>query len=90
MYVMYVRGVHRPTLMMVSKDSPANFNAMAPPACKLRDDTCVVVYPRVRSLSTVAPHRTAVVMSLSETWVGCFLVWKMMLIGQVGEPVLLL
>ena len=76
--------------MMVSDDSPASFNAMAPPACKLCDDTRFVVYPRVRSPSTVAPHCTAVVMSLLETRVGCFVVWKTMLIGHVGEPVLML
>ena len=87
---MYVRDVHWPTLMMVSEDSPASFNPMAPPACKLCDDTRFVVYPCVRSPSTVAPHRNAVVMSLLETQVGCFLVWKTMLIGQVGEPVLML
>ena len=90
MYVIYVRDVHRPTLMIVSDDSPASFSAMAPPARKLCDDTRFVVYPRVRSPSTVAPHRTSVVMSLSETRVGCFVEWKTMLIRHVGEPVLML
>ena len=83
---MYVRDVHRPTLMMVSDGSPASFSAMAPPARKLCNDTRFVVYPLFSSPSTVAPQRTAAVISLSETQVGCFEGWKMMLIGQVGDP----
>ena len=76
--------------MMVSDGSPASFNAMASPARKLCDNTRFVVYPLFRSPSTVAPQRTAVVMSLSETRVGCFVGWKTMLIGQVGEPCFML
>jgi hypothetical protein len=85
-----VRDVHRPTLMMVSEDSPASFNAMAPPARRLWEDTRCVEYPRSSSPSHVAPHRTAVVISLSETRVGCFARWTTVLIGQVGGLCLML
>ena len=64
------RSTGRP--LMVSDGSPASFNARAPPACKLCDETWFIVYPRFSSPSTVAPHQIAVVISLSETRVGCF------------------
>ena len=66
MYVRYVREVHRPILMMVLSEAPLNFIAMAPPARRLWDDTRSRVYPRARRQSAVAPHRTAIVMSLSD------------------------
>jgi hypothetical protein len=65
MYVRYVREVHCPILMMVLSEAPLNFIAMAPLARRLWDDTWSRVYPRARRQSAVAPHRTAIVMSLS-------------------------
>ena len=41
---------------------------MAPPALRLCDEIWFMVYPRVRRQSHVAPHRTAMPMSRSETW----------------------
>ena len=62
----YVRDVQRPILMMVLSEAPLNFIAMAPPARRLCDETRSRVYPRAMRQSAVAPHRTAIVMSLSD------------------------
>jgi hypothetical protein len=53
---------------MVLSDAPLSFIAMAPPALRLCDKIWFRVYPRVRRQSHVAPHRTAIPMSRSETW----------------------
>jgi hypothetical protein len=87
---MYVFEVHRPTLMIVSVDAPASFNAMAPPERRLWDDTLLSVYPRSSNPSLVAPQRTAIVMSRSDTRVGCLSRWKTVLIGHCLEPGLIL
>ena len=81
-----MRDVHRPTFIIVSDDSPANFRAMAPPDRRLCEDTRLLVYPLLKRSSTAAPHRTAIVMSLSDARVGCLFLWNTMLIGQVDEP----
>ena len=87
---MYVREVHRPTRMMVSVDSPASFNAMAPPDLRLWDDTRLRVYPRLSKPSADAPHLTAMVMSRSDTRVGCCELWNTMLMGHDSGPCLIL
>jgi hypothetical protein len=56
---------------MVLSDAPLSFIAMAPPALRLCDEIWFMVYPRVRRQSHVAPHRTAIPMSRSETWERC-------------------
>ncbi len=63
----YVRDVHRPTRMMVLSDEPLSFNAMAPPARRLCEEMRSMVYPRRRSPSLTAPHRTAMPISRSVT-----------------------
>ncbi len=57
--------------MMVLSDAPLSFIAMAPPALRLCDKIRFRVYPRVRRQSHVAPHRTVIPMSWSETWERC-------------------
>ncbi len=54
--------------MMVLSDAPLSFIAMAPPALRLCDEIWFRVYPHVRRQSHVAPHRTVIPMSWSETW----------------------
>ncbi len=62
---------HRPTRIMVPSDAPLSFIAMAPPALRLCDKIWFMVYPCVRRQSHVAPHRTAILISGSETWECC-------------------
>jgi hypothetical protein len=72
--------------MMVSVDAPDSFNAMAPPEQRLCNDTWLRVYPRSSNPSLVAPQRTAIVMSRSDTRVDCLSRWKTVLIGRCLEP----
>ena len=67
MYVRYVSNVQRPTRMIVLSDAPFSFIAMAPPARRLCDEIRCSVYPRVSRRSYVAPQRTAIPMSRSDT-----------------------
>ena len=53
---------------MVLSDAPLSFIAMAPQALRLCDEIRSRVYPCVRRQSHVAPHRTTMPMSRSETW----------------------
>jgi hypothetical protein len=50
------------------------------------DNTRLRVYPPSSNPSLVAPQRTAIVMSWSDTRVGCLSRWKTVLIGHCLEP----
>jgi hypothetical protein len=53
--------------MMVLSEAPLSLRAITPPAQRLCEEIRFRVYPRKRSPSRVAPHRTAVPISRSET-----------------------
>jgi hypothetical protein len=71
MYVRYVSDDHRPTCMMVLSNAPLKFIAIAPPTLRLCNKIQFRVFPCVRRQSHVAPHRTAIPLSRSETWECC-------------------
>ncbi len=76
-----MRDVHQPIRMIVLLVAPLSFIAIAPPAWRLWEDTLSSVYPFAMSQLYVAPHRTAIVTSLSKTLVVRVGGWQTVLIG---------
>lgn len=62
-----VLELHLPTRLIVISSAPASFMAIAPPARRLWEEIRDALYPLSYRPSCKAAHRTAVLISLSET-----------------------